>query len=171
MFCLVMKVVAIGLCARAALLPSQFWDSAPWCKIARSGRGGCVEVEFSGVTSVHLYYVKVPESSGLVLIAPATILLYDSQLLRGLCQLSSLNVGKITTWTCKSRRSGRLDARCSFSGHGRKSEGTGIRDRSSEKVGSLARVTTVSQPESIAPTLLPAYWRKCIRKVINLDLS
>ncbi len=104
-----------------------------------SGKSSSKEVKFRGNCSVHLYYLKAQKkSSDLVHLIRALFVLHDFGLLRSLCELSSLNIGKLTTWTCKSTGVGRLGARSSRSGCG-----IGVREKISTKVGCSSRVTTV----------------------------
>lgn len=102
--------------------------------------GGFVE---SSDQTVTLFYVQAPPSPVLAVLRSGTVLPQCSSILRALCELSNAGSGIKASWNCKKKDHGRLHARCVYGGCAPRSRSTGIRDRSSKKIGCPAAVSTI----------------------------
>eukprot|EP00171_Calliarthron_tuberculosum_P022080 IDg22080t1 len=115
-------------------------------ELEKDGSGGLVQFEKSEKIESFILVVKVPNRPELAQIRSGLILLYDSKLLRRLCEINESSRGIAGKWNCKKKGEGRLHARCSSSGCPQKSESTGKRHRVSVKVECPAEVRTGALP-------------------------
>ena len=91
--------------------------------------GGYIKSE----QDIVVYIYRLPTSCPVDFIVPGVLLLENSKLLRGLCEMSDLARGFSSKWNCKKKGDRRLFASCTYSGSPSKSRSKGIRDRSSRK--------------------------------------
>ncbi len=109
-------------------------------RLADIGIGGYVEIGAEQPT-VSLFYTRKPPDSDHAFLEPGVVLLFSSEILKGLCELSDIGAGMRAFWTCKKKGYGRLYAQCARAGVAQKPRGEGKRARLSMKVGCRATVT------------------------------